>query len=381
MKIVIIEPSGKRGLCQYTHNLANAIAQRGHEVVLATATGFETKNLHREYKAIEVFDRFLIHPNRVLKFCFFVKKFEPDVIHIQGAIHPLAYLILWKILKRITCGRFIYTAHDVLPKIRKIYDYNVLKKIYIGMDHIIVHARQNKEQLIKYFQLKPEKISVLSVGNLLALSKGLKSDKVVCIPRDKKVILFFGIIEPHKGLMTLIRALPDIKKSIDNVFLLIAGQPFESVSPYLTEIKRLRLEDSVKSKFGYVSVEEIPGIFNVAHIVVLPYYRASQSGVVLSAFNFGKPVVATSVGGIPEIVCNGKTGFLIPPDNSRALAKAVIRLLMDDELREKMGKEALEYVQRNHSWHSIAEKTEFIYRSLLNSASQLKPKLSVSNLA
>ena len=240
------------------------------------------------------------------------------------------------------------------------------------MHHIIVHARQNKEQLIQYFQLKPEKISVLSVGNNLALSKGLKSDKDVRIPLGKKVILFFGIIEPHKGLMTLIRALPDIKKSVGNVFLLIAGQPFESVSQYLIEIKRLRLEDSVKLKFGYVPVEEISGIFNVAHIVVLPYSRASQSGVVLSAYNFGKPVVATSVGGIPEIVCNGKTGFLVLPDNSRALARVVIRLLKDDELREKMGKEALEYVQRNHSWRTIAEKTEFIYRSLLNSASQLK---------
>ena len=366
MRIIIIEPCGRRGLCQYTHNLANAIAQRRHEVVLATAVGFETKNLHREYNAIEVFNRFLMRPERMLKFCFFVKKFEADVIHIQGAIHPLAYLILWKILKKITCSRFIYTAHDVLPKIRKIYDHNVLKQIYNGMDHIIVHARQNKQQLIQYFQLKPEKISVLSVGNLLAISKGLKSDKDVRIPRDKKVILFFGIIEPHKGLMTLIRALPDIKKSIDNVFLLIAGQPFESVSPYLIEIKRLGLEDNVRSKFGYVTVEEIAGIFNVAHIVVLPYSRASQSGVVLSAYNFGKPVVATSVGGIPEIVRDGITGFLIPPDNSRALARSVIRLLKNDELREKMGKEALEYVQRNHSWQSIAEKTEFIYRSLLN---------------
>lgn len=370
MKILIIEPSGKRGLCQYTHNLANAIAIRNHQVLLATAIEFETKNLPRRYEAIEVFNRFSTNPFRILYFFLYVRKFNPDVIHIQGAIHPGVYLVLWKVLKKITDSIFIYTPHDIFPKRKKIYHYYVLKQLYQGMSYVIVHAQQNKELLLQYFKLQTEKISVLSVGNNMAIAKGLSLGEEVHIPKDKKVILFFGIIEPQKGLMILIKALPEIKKSIPDVLLLIAGQPFEDVGPYIKEIKQLNLEESVKLKLGYIAIHEIPNVFKVADLVVLPYNQVSQSGVVLSAYSFGKPVVATSVGGISEIVDEGKTGLLIPPDNPKALAKAVIRLLKDDVLREKMGKKALEIVQKNHSWDSIAEKTELIYRSLLNQKSQ-----------
>ncbi len=370
MKILIIEPCGKRGLCQYTHNLANAIAIRNHQVLLATAIEFETKNLPRRYEAIEVFNRFSINPFRLLHFFRSVKKIKPDIIHIQGAIHPSFYLILWKILKIITRSRFMYTSHEIFPKKKKIYHPYVLKQIYQGMSHVIVHAQQNKEQLIQKFQLKSEKVSVLSIGNNLAFSESLKPTKKIHIPKGKKVILFFGIIESHKGLMTLIRAFSEIKENVHDAFLLIVGQPFEDISKYLKEIKQLKIEDSVKLELDYIPIHEIPNVFKIAHLVVLPYNQVSQSGVVLSAYSFGKPVVATSVGGMAEIVNEGKTGLLIPPDNPKALAKAVIRLLKDDVLREKMGKKALEIVQKNHSWDTIAEKTELIYRSLLNQKSQ-----------
>ena len=366
MKILIVEPSGKRGLCQYTHNLANALALRKHEVYLATAIGFETKCLPRKYISMEVFQRFLTHPRHLLHLFLFVKKYRPDMIHFQGALHPLFYLILWKTLKLLIHSCFIYTSHDIFPKLGQIYHQNALKQIYQGMHHIIVHARQNKEELIKYFKLNPDIISVLSVGNNMAISTDLKSDEDFCIPKAKKVILFFGTIEPHKGLMTLIRAFPKINENIDNSFLLIVGQPFEDMNPYLDEIKRLGIEGNLKLKLGHVPIEKVPGIFKVSHLVVLPYNQVSQSGVVLSAYNFGKPVVATCIGGLPEIVFDGKTGLLIPPDNPEALANAVIHLLKDDELREQMGKEAIEFVQREHSWSSIAEKTEYVYKSLLN---------------
>lgn len=366
MKILMIEPSGKRGLCQYTHNLTNALANRNHDVLLATAIGFETKDLPKNYQAIEIFDRFSPHPFRLLSFFLYLKKFKPDIIHIQGAIHPEIYLILWKVLKALTCSHFLYTSHDIIPEKKKGFHLHTMKLILKGMPHIIVHSQQNKEYLVQHFEIEPKIISVHSVGNNMAISENLKPVEKISIPGGKKVILFFGIIEPNKGLMTLIRAFPEIKEHVPEALLFIVGQPFEDINQYLKEIRRLNINDCVQLKLGYVPIHDIPNVFEVAHLVVLPYKQVSQSGVVLSAYSFGKPVVATSVGGLPELVDDGKTGFLVPPDNPEALARAVIQILKDDHLRENMGKEALEILQKNHSWDSIAEKTEWIYKSLFH---------------
>ncbi len=336
-----------------------------NQVVVATAREFECKKLPRKYEAIEVFNRSITNPFRLLFFFYSTRNFKPDVIHIQGAIHPGMYFILWKILEKITDSICVYTAHDVFPKKKKIYHPYVLSQIYQFMSHIFLHAHQNKEQLLQHFKLPSERVSVIPFGNIMCLAKNLVSSEDLHIPKNKKVILFFGVIEPQKGLMTLIRAMPEIKKNIKNVLLLIAGQPFESVKPYIKEIEMLNIGDSVKLKLGYVPIDGIPPLFKAAHIVVLPYNKVYQSGVVSSAYSFGKPVVATSVGGLPECVCDGETGFLIPPCNSEALAKAAIRLLEDDHLREKMGKNALDAIERKYSWNSIAEKTEAIYHFLI----------------
>ncbi len=368
----MIEPSGRRGLCQYTHNLANAIALRKHKVVLATSKEFETKSLPRKYEVMEVFNRFSTNPLRMLHFFYNVKKINPDVIHIQGAIHPCLYLMLWKIIGKISDGLFIYTSHDILPKKGKIYHNYILKQLYSGMSCNIVHSRQNKDLLLQHFKIGSEKIAVLSVGNNMALAGDLMPGQEIHIPENKKIILFFGIIEPQKGLMTLIKALPDIKKEIENVILFIAGQPFEDMSMYQAEIKKLNLKDAVKLKLEYIPLNEIPHIFRRADLVVLPYNQVSQSGVILSAYSFGKPVVATSVGGMPELVQEGKTGFLVPPDNPLALAKAVAGLLKDDNLREEMGSNALEYINKECSWQTIARQTEEIYHELLSSKSRFK---------
>jgi glycosyltransferase involved in cell wall biosynthesis len=170
--------------------------------------------------------------------------------------------------------------------------------------------------------------------------------------------------------MTLIRALPEIKKEIKTVLLLIAGQPFESVKPYMNEIKTLNVEDSVNLMLGYVPIHKIPPLFKAAHIVVLPYNDICQSGIVSSAYIFGKPVVATSVGGLPECVSDGETGFLIPPRNHKALAEAAIRLLKDNHLREKMGNKAISTIEKKFSWNKIAEQTESIYHFLIKSKYQ-----------
>ena len=98
----------------------------------------------------------------------------------------------------------------------------------------------------------------------------------------------------------------------------------------------------------------------------MPYISASQSGIIHLAYAFGKPVIATNVGALPEIVNNGRTGLLVEPRNESALADAIIRLLSDKNLLDSMCENVTSYCENNLSWDSIAKKTINIYQGILN---------------
>ncbi|MEI6217284.1 MAG: glycosyltransferase family 4 protein [bacterium] len=360
MKILLVEPAGKGGICQHAHNLANALAARNHEVTLATAVGFETKEFPRSYQAIEVFDRFRPHPLRILRFLLWIRAFRPDVVHIEAAVHPGGYFLIWKAVRAMVKCRFVYTAHDVVSKKSHSYHPWMLKQIYRGMDHIIVNAIRNKEEIVGQFGATPNRVAFVPVGDLVAFVRDVPPGKLEGVPPGTGKILFFGNIEPRKGLMTLIRAFSGIVKEVPAAFLIIMGRPYEDVTPYQLEIQHLGLSDRVFFRPGYVPLDQISTILTAADVVVLPYEKAWNSGIILSAYSYGKPVVATSVSGLSEAIEDGKTGFIVPPGDTGALQTAISRILSDSSLREQMQKEARKVAEMN-SWARIAEETERIY--------------------
>ena len=101
-------------------------------------------------------------------------------------------------------------------------------------------------------------------------------------------------------------------------------------------------------------------------IIVLPYTEASQTGIIPIAYSFKKPVILTNVGGLPESVDDGKTGFVVPPRNEKALADAIIKLLKDVKLRKQMGENAYKKMKEELSWDVIAEKTIEVYKVAIN---------------
>ncbi|MEM4847079.1 MAG: glycosyltransferase family 4 protein, partial [Thermosphaera sp.] len=112
----------------------------------------------------------------------------------------------------------------------------------------------------------------------------------------------------------------------------------------------------------YISDEKRAELFRRASIVVLPYVEASQSGVIPLAYTFEKPVIATTVGGLPEMVEHGRTGYLVPPRNERALADAIVHLLENRELRHQLGKNGKQKIDTECSPRTVAEKTLAAYR-------------------
>lgn len=142
--------------------------------------------------------------------------------------------------------------------------------------------------------------------------------------QEPHVLLFFGFIKAYKGLMVLLEAVPHLRALLGEDFrLLVVGDFYEDEAPYRRRIAELGIADRLTLVSGYVPNEDVPRYFTAADLVVLPYLSATQSGIIQIAYRYDRPVVTTRVGGLPEFVTEGETGYLIPPNDPPAIARAV----------------------------------------------------------
>ena len=142
------------------------------------------------------------------------------------------------------------------------------------------------------------------------------------------VFLFFGAVREYKGLDLALEALARLPRGFD-ARLVVRGRFWEGAERYRRLVADLGLGRRVDIEDGYAKNEDAALAFSAADAVVLPYRSATQSGVAQLAFAYGKPVVATRVGGLPAAIADGRTGYLVPPGDARALARAMIEVAAD----------------------------------------------------
>jgi glycosyltransferase involved in cell wall biosynthesis len=182
------------------------------------------------------------------------------------------------------------------------------------------------------------------------------------IPSDERVVLFFGYIKKYKGLDILLRSLPLLKEITGPFLCLVAGECMEPSVRYKVLAAKLHLEGEVRWCDDYVPEQRVPLYFAACDVVALPYLEAASSGVLLMAYTFSRPVVATIVGGNTELVEDGQSGLLVRPGDPSALAIALARILQDSRMASRMGERGNEKLQHEYSWEKISECTERVYR-------------------
>jgi len=131
--------------------------------------------------------------------------------------------------------------------------------------------------------------------------------------------------------------------------------------------------DDVRRINRYIPDNQVGSLFVASDLVVLPYVKTDTSGVLLAAYAAGKPVVATDTGALGEIVEPGKTGLLVPPRDSRALALAIITMLQDGNALRDMGRYAKHLADTSYSWHRVAAQTRDVYQSVMSRAPSRGP--------
>ncbi len=181
--------------------------------------------------------------------------------------------------------------------------------------------------------------------------------RAVGVPDDVRLVLFFGYVKPYKGVRYLVEAAPRLRERYgDGVKVLIVGDVYGDRAEYTGLIERLGVGDVVELRDGYVPDDAVEDHFLAADVVALPYVSATQSGIVQIAYNYDLPVVSTRVGGLPEVVLDGETGLLVPPQDPAALAAALIRYF-DEGLRERFAP-AVAQEKGKYTWDRLAATLE-----------------------
>jgi glycosyltransferase involved in cell wall biosynthesis len=286
--------------------------------------------------------------------------FRPHVVHVQECSNPLNlffYLFHWRPL--------ITTVHDVQLHPgseecrlthKKLWVMRILRKYFCGS--IIVHGKNLRTLFIDRYGKKAEDVWAVPHGGLFSYIPENRS----VFREDPHTVLFFGRMEKYKGLKWLIETEPLISEKITDFKIIVAGQgeELDARKTILQGNPHFEIHDR------YIPFSEVAVFFKRAVAVVLPYTEASQSGIVAMAFAFGKPVIATDVGSLSEVVFDGKNGVLVPPRDPLKLSDAICSMLLNPQQKKRLSKGALETANTLLNWNYVAELTTKVYRSKIS---------------
>ena len=227
-----------------------------------------------------------------------------------------------------------------------------------GSDLVIVNGKDHLPIMRLIYNYPAERVRYIPLGPRDVFQRWKIQDQ----SEDVGTILFLGRINKHKGLEYLIKAQPYITNHFPGARIIIAGQgeDLQRCQGLIADPSRFEIYN------GYIPGEIVAELFQRASVVAVPYLTAATSGILMTAYVFGRPVVATRVGSLPEYVQDGVTGLLVDPGNEEQLAEAIIRILTDDQLRHSMGKNATNWVQEELGWKNIAPQMLRAYKEAIH---------------
>jgi D-inositol-3-phosphate glycosyltransferase len=291
--------------------------------------------------------------------------FKPDLIIFKYWIpfFAPAYGVIARVAKRITrklgkeC-KIAFIADNVLPHEKRPGDLMLTKFAFRAVDYFIVQSESVERDLksldpnANFIRLDHPIYEIF--GERINRSEARKQ---LSIPDDAPAILFFGYIRKYKGLDILLRAMPRILESLPEIRLIVAGEFYGDEKEYRSIMQELRLPAThLVLATNYIPNDDVALYFSAANVAVLPYRTATQSGIVQIAYNFDVPVIATNVGGLAEIVIDGKSGIIAADATPESIAEAVLRYFrqsMETQLTKGVIQE-----KKKYSWGTFAEGIE-----------------------
>ena len=376
MKIIILGSAHplRGGLASYNERLAREFVRQGHSVQIYTFS--------LQYPS------FLFPGTSQLS-----DQPAPDDLYIHvkvNSINPLNWLSVGKEIAKLNADLMIVKfwlpfMGPCLGTISRIVRKNKKTKVISIIDNIIPHEKRVGDfQLAQYFANSVDGFIAMSDSVLVDLQKfdskkpkvfsphplfdnfgeGIKKTEAyekLGLEINTEYILFFGFIRDYKGLDLLLRAMADERVRNLNIRLIVAGEFYTAAKPYWDLITELNIADKLILRTDFIPDDEVRNYFCAADIVVQPYKHATQSGVTQICYHFDRPMLVTNVGGLPEIVPNGKVGYVVEPE-----PKAIVDALVDfyANHREYPMRDAIKTEKKKYAWSEMLNRIFEMYEQI-----------------
>ncbi|MFT4166298.1 MAG: glycosyltransferase family 4 protein [Microlunatus sp.] len=386
LRILVVEflPSG--GMYQFAYQFADALARQGHMVTLLTGPDPEFSSQTTGLTVVEGLPTW--HPNAVdhlgplrrrfrrgtralrlleswRRVLAYARRGQFDVIQFGELRYALDTASFLAVARWGLAETLVDVAHNPLP-----YDVNsadqaveksgrltigLLRRAYEACDLVLVLGEGPRAELLEHFP-GVRRTAICGHGDYSAV---LRQDAVAAPSLAGPSALFFGAWTKYKNLPLLLEAFALLRREIPAARLTLAGplMPDVDLQQLATRAEEI---GNVALRPGYVAMEDLPNLFADHRVVMFTYETVNISGSVHMAYTFGRPVIATAVGSMTDVVADGRTGRLVPPQ-AAAIAAAMAEILGDDDVADSMGKAARLVAQSDASWSAVAERATAAY--------------------
>jgi glycosyltransferase involved in cell wall biosynthesis len=265
------------------------------------------------------------------------------------------FVTISRLLRRLTDTRLLAICHNVVDHEQRFVSRACARAVLAAMDDCLVHCRADELRLLA---LLPQAHVTRAFHPLYDFARPEMMSKSAARARlgiPGEAILFFGFVRPYKGLSHLVSAMPRILQR-RRVTLLVVGEFWKGSEQFRRQVRDLGLDGAIRCVDRYVPNEEVGLYFSAADLIVLPYVAGTGSGVAQMAYGLDKPVVATRVGAMEEIIDDGQTGYLVPPAEPAALADAIVRFF--EEGMEQPFVANIRRQKQRFSWERLVDIVE-----------------------
>jgi len=362
------------GIAQYVGVLGKKLQEGGHEVkVLGFRKQFpqflfpgQTQmEASREYIPLEAETVFIPwNPWSWYRTFRRAQAGQPDALVFKYWMPFFApgYAGVCALVKWFSRIRTVFILDNVIPHERRPGDRFFTRLAFRFVDGFVVQSETVRQDLMRWFP-EARRRTVVYVPHPIYdqySDERLPPEEArrrLGLKPEGNLILFFGLVRRYKGLDTLIEAMPAILAGLGpDVHLLVAGEFYEPEEEYRRLVEKMGVADRVTLVNRYIPNEEVSLYFRAADVLALPYRSATQSGVIQVANHFELPVISTAVGGLPEVIKDGETGYLVEPENPARLADAVVKYFLHgngEALRQ-----GLRRTRERYSWDDMVKALE-----------------------
>jgi D-inositol-3-phosphate glycosyltransferase len=286
---------------------------------------------------------------------------RPDLLLFQYSLPFFGpcFGTIARIVRKGTRTKVVYICHNVIPHEARPGDTIFTRYAFRAADGFVVQSRSVERDLLALVPGARYEYGPHPVYNRFGSPVAPGEARLRLGITAHHVLLFFGYVRKYKGLDVLLDAIALLRGRLD-LALLVVGEFYEDEQTYRDRIRRLELETIVTVRSDYIPNEEVQYYFSAADAAVLPYTSATQSGIAQIAYNFDLPVIATNVGGLAEVVRDGETGLLVPPNDPRALADRILEYFTSvDRVRLRL---AVHEEKKRYSWGNLVAAIERLAR-------------------